>query len=172
MSTMITDQLTFSTADLHDAQPDQVHVIDLDLRSFGSITCFYGQVETLRVTNHHPVREMLSTPGLGRVLVVDAGHQGFVGVMGDRLASRGVQSGWAGVVVVGAIRDSGAINALPLGVRALRTTARRSLDGMPATIGGTLVVGGINVQPGDWLYADADAVIVSSQELDVSRSAE
>lgn len=172
MSTIPTDRITFSTADLHDEQPDQVRVIDLDFRCFGGSACFSGQVETLCVTNHDPVREILSTPGLGRVLVVDAGDQGFVGVMGDRLAGRAVQSGWAGVVVVGAIRDSGAINAMPLGVRALRTTARRSLTGVPGTIGDDLVVGGIKVRSGDWLYADADAVVVSSRELDVSRPAE
>ena len=168
---MLTDQLAFSTADLHDAQPDEVRVIDLDFCCFGGTTCFYGQVETLCVTNHDPVRDVLSTPGLGRILFVDANHQGFVGVMGDRLAGRAVQSGWVGVVVVGAIRDSGAINAMPLGVRALRTTARRSISGVPATIGGELTVGGTKVRSGDWLYADADAVIVSSRKLDVSRSA-
>jgi regulator of ribonuclease activity A len=156
----------FSTADLHDAQPDDVEVLDLQFRCFGRHACFSGPIETLRVyEDHSPVRDIVATDGHGRVLVVDAGGSLRVGVLGDRIASRAVQSAWAGVVVIGAIRDSVAVDRLEIGVRALGTTARRSNVERPGEHGLMLRIGGIKCGPGEWLYADRDAVLVSKRML-------
>lgn len=164
----MTDTMIFSTADLHDAQPDAVDVIDLQFRNFGGHGYFSGRVETLRVFgDHSAVRDTVAMPGEGRVLVVDAGGDLTIGVMGDRIAGRAVQEGWAGIVVVGAIRDSVAVNALPIGVRALGTTARRSSIERNGERGGEIRIGGVRVMPGDWLYADSDAVVISRTELSV-----
>lgn len=159
---------TFSTADLHDAQPDEVEVVDLQFRGFGRHGCFHGAVETLRVDrDHSAVRDMMARPGLGRVLVVDAGGDLRVGVMGDRIGASAVRNGWAGAVIVGAIRDSEALDRLELGVRALATTARRSLVEREAEAGAVLRFGGVRVAPGDWLYADRDAVLIARRPLDL-----
>lgn len=162
--------VNFCAADLHDEQPDDVQVIDLQFRNFGQHPCFHGQIETLRVpSDHSSVRDMMATPGNGRVLVVDAGADLTIGVMGDRIAANAVKNGWAGAVIIGAIRDSQAINALPIGVRALGTTARRSSAERAGQSGGVLRIGGVWCQPGDWLYADHDAVLISSKPLALSK---
>ena len=117
----------FSTADLHDAQPDNVAVVDLQFHCFGRHRLFHGPVETLRVfEDHGAVRDTVAEAGRGRVLVVDAGGSLRMGVLGDRIAERAVETGWAGLVVIGAIRDADALDQLEIGVRALGTTARRS----------------------------------------------
>ena len=157
---------TFQTADLHDQQPDDVQVVDLQFRNFGRHGCFHGRIETLRVfADHSAVRDIVAEPGEGRVLVVDVGGDLTTGVMGDRIAGKAVEAGWAGAVIVGVVRDSQAINRLPFGVRALGTTARRSLAGRAGQRGIALHIGGVHCEPGDWLYADEDAVIISKRPL-------
>lgn len=159
-------QPTIVTADIYDAHHDAVQVVELQFRSFGKRLSFAGPCATVRTFEDHlPVLKALEEEGHGRVLVVDAGGSLRVGVMGDRLAGLGASNGWCGVVIRGAIRDSVAINALDLGVKALGVTARR---GWTATSGERdlpLQFGGTQVSPGDWIYSDEDAVLVSRQRL-------
>ncbi|MBS0475226.1 MAG: hypothetical protein JSR28_08765, partial [Proteobacteria bacterium] len=60
------------TADLFDAHHASVQVCELQFRSHGKRRSFSGPCRTLRVSEDHvPVRDILSTPGQGHVLVVD-----------------------------------------------------------------------------------------------------
>ncbi|MBI1417049.1 MAG: ribonuclease E activity regulator RraA [Limimaricola sp.] len=158
--------MTICTADLYDAHHDKVQVIDLQFRAFGAKATFRGRAATVATfEDHTPVLAMLSTPGEGRVLVVDAQGSLRVGVMGDNLAARGVANGWTGVVINGAIRDSAGIAPLDLGVRALGTTARRGWTKAHTASDLPLAFGGALIRPGNWIYADADAVLVAPTEL-------
>lgn len=162
-----------STADLFDTFPHAVDVCTLQFRTFGKRASFHGPVETLAIFESHvPVREALSQPGEGRVLVVDGRGSVRVGVLGDRLGVLAVKNGWKGVIINGAIRDSEAVNALEIGVKAMGTTARRNLDGGPSEQGAILEFGNVRVSPGSWVYADADAVVFSETELDPTRATE
>src|SRR5262245_61283848 len=155
----------FSTADLYDDGPVDVAVINLQFRCFGKHACFHGRVETMRAADHFPIRNIVATKGDGRVLVVDADGDLTIGILGDRIASKAVEEGGAGVVVSGVIRDSQAIDVLPIGIRALGTTARRSSVGRDAQVGIDLDIGGVRVRSGDWLYADPGAVLISPRQL-------
>jgi regulator of ribonuclease activity A len=73
-----------------------------------------------------------------------------------------------GVIIFGAIRDSTAVAKLNLGIKALGTTARRAMNKTHGQIGGIVGFGNAVFRPGDWVYADADAVVVSRTELDLS----
>lgn len=153
------------TCDIADAYPDEVAVCDVQFRHFGQRRAFAGPCETLRVRDHNLVLDTVSLPGEGRVLIVDGGGSLATGLMGDRLAEVARANGWQGAVIFGAIRDSAVIDGMAFGVKALGTTARRS----PVAHGGERSVpvgfGGVTFRPGDWVYADADAVIVSPRPL-------
>jgi regulator of ribonuclease activity A len=153
------------TCDISDAYPDEVAVCAVQFRHFGQRRAFAGPCETLRVRDHNLVLETVTRPGEGRVLVVDGGGSFAAGLMGDRLAELARANGWQGAVIFGAIRDSAVIDGMAFGVKALGTTARRS----PVEQGGERSVpvgfGGVVFRPGDWVYADADAVIVSARPL-------
>ncbi len=156
------------TADLYDAHHDTVAVIDLPLRPYGGLTSFFGSCRTLQVhRDHTPVLAMLERPGKGHVLVVDAGGVIDTGVMGDRLAAIGVASGWRGVVIAGAIRDSAGIGALSLGVMALAATPRRGWQVHPAQVDIGVTLGGATIRPGMWIYADRDGVLVAASALEI-----
>lgn len=159
--------ILFSTADISDEHPDTTSVCQLQFRSFGMRTQFAGPCVTLRVEeDHRPVFRKLSSPGGGRVLVVDVAGSMRVGVFGDRLAELARQNGWAGLVVNGVIRDSATVNAMDIGVKALGTTALRSRTERPGGAEDLPVeFGGATFTPGAWIYCDADAVLISDMAV-------
>ncbi|WP_444634681.1 ribonuclease E activity regulator RraA [Cupriavidus oxalaticus] len=157
----------FSTSDLSDEHPDTTSVCQLQFRSFGLREHFAGPCATLRVReDHRPVLRRLSTPGAGRVLVVDVGGSLRIGVFGDRLAGLAASNGWAGLVIHGVIRDSKTVDGIDIGVKALGTTALRNATEQPGAEDDVpLTFGGVTFKPSDWVYCDADAVLVSPEEI-------
>ena len=83
------------------------------------------------------------------MLVVDGQGSLKVGLMGDRLAEIAVKSGWAGIVINGAVRDSVGIDRLDIGVKALGTTARRAWNPSPAARDVPVNFGSAAFKPGD-----------------------
>ena len=156
----------FVTADLYDAHHEMVQVLNMQFRSFGKVRAFAGPAATLQTSeNHHPVRPALEGPREGHVLVVDGEGHLTTGLMGDRLAALALQNGRAGAVLLGAVRDSVGIDALDIGVKALGTTARRAWTALEGRRDIVLTVAGATLHPGDWIYADEDAVLVSRERL-------
>ena len=156
----------FATADLCDAHPDAVQVLALPWLDLGGRAAFSGQISTIKAFDDNSrVREAVAEVGRGRVLVVDAAGSLARAMLGDLLAAKAVANGWEGVVIVGAIRDSAAIAQLDIGVKALGRCPRKTEklgDGRRDVV---LEITGISVQPGQWLYADADGVIISDCAL-------
>jgi regulator of ribonuclease activity A len=70
-----------------------------------------------------------------------------------------------GVIVVGAIRDSKGIDALDLAVKALGTTARRGWDKTEGAASVSVKIGSVVFEPGNWVYADADCILVAKKQL-------
>ena len=154
------------TADLYDEHGEQLQVLDAQFRSFGRVRAFAGPAATLRsFENHHPVRAFVEEPGEGRVLVVDGEGSLRCGLMGDLLAEIAIRNGWVGAVILGAVRDSRGMGKLDFGVKALGTTARRAAHAIPGERQVTLTMAGAIIQPGDWVYADEDAVLISREKL-------
>ncbi|HEY5803507.1 MAG TPA: ribonuclease E activity regulator RraA [Lysobacter sp.] len=154
---------TCDLCDLHDAQ---VRVLDLPLRDFGGRLAFSGLVSTIRADEDNSrVREAVAEPGQGRVLVIDAGGSTLRAMLGDLLAAKASENGWAGVVVFGVIRDSGAIGGLNIGVKALGTCPRKTDKLGEGERDVDVEFGGIRIRPGDWLCADEDGVVVADTDL-------
>lgn len=152
--------------DLCDAFPEQIQVLDPVLKSYGGEAAFYGQVETIRThEDNSRVREAVSEPGSGRVLVVDGGGSLKRSLLGGDLAGKAAANGWSGVIVNGAVRDVAELEAEALGVLALALipmkTEKRDLGvrGVPVSLAGAVL------RRGDWIYADQDGVIVSAEPL-------
>jgi regulator of ribonuclease activity A len=157
----------FATADLCDAHEGAVRVLLLPLRDFGARIAFHGEISTVRAfEDNSRVREAVHEAGRGRVLLVDGGGSLARAMLGDLLAAKAVENGWAGVVLAGAIRDSAAIAAMDLGVKALGTSPRKTERRGLGERDVTLTLGGIEVRAGQWLYADRDGVLVAHRRLD------
>lgn len=160
----------FVTCDLLDDHPEcQVAAPYVDgkmWRVFGGNRAFGGPVVTVKCfEDNSRVKETLATPGNGRVLVVDGGGSMRCALLGDLIAESAVQNGWAGVVVYGCVRDVDALAQLPLGVMALgcipQKSHRRGLGDMDIMLN----FAGLTIKPGQYLYADANGLIVSDNKL-------
>lgn len=157
-----------ATADLCDEYGGEVEVAAPLLRDFGGLTAFSGPIATVAVTDDNTsVRLMLEAPGAGRVLVVDGGASTRCALVGDRLAQLAVENGWAGIVVNGCIRDSAALAALPIGVKALAAMPRKSEKRGPGRHDVPVSFAGVTFTPGHHLYADADGILVAPRPLPV-----
>jgi regulator of ribonuclease activity A len=151
------------TADLYDIHEEQLKICSPIFRQFGGHHAFHGTVATLQCFEDNSlVREQLSQPGQGRVLVVDAGGSLRCAMLGDQLAQLAVDNGWAGVLMYGCIRDSVEIGDMPLGVLALATHPRKSVKQGAGEVGGSVTFADVTFNPGEWLYADEDGVVISS----------
>ena len=163
--------MNFATTDLLDAHEaslasGQLQVASPLLHSYGGRTRCHGPITTLKLFEDNSlVRSMLGQPGQGRVLVVDGGASLRCALLGDQLAQLAVDNGWSGVIVHGCIRDSKAIAAMDLGVWALATHPLKSVKRNVGEIDLPVVFAGVRFQPGAWLYADEDGLIVSEVAL-------
>lgn len=156
-----------ATADVCDELGADVRVFPPGLHDFGGVPSFAGQAVTLRVHEDNAlVRETLETPGRGRVLVVDGGGSLRTALVGGNLGALAAANGWAGILVWGAVRDVAELRRSPVGIRALASMPRRSAKQGQGDRDVPLAIGGIIVNPGDWILADADGVVVSSTALD------
>ena len=165
--------MAFSTCDFCDAHKDDhsgaFRVLPPVFQDYGGRTAFAGPVVTVKChEDNSQVKQILEQEaGLGRVLVVDGAGALARSLIGGKIAAAAASHGWAGVVVNGAVRDIGELRATLLGVRALALTP------MPTSRAGQgqrdvpVVLQGVCVRPGEWLYADADGIVVSDQPLHV-----
>lgn len=163
---MLAPMTDWTCADLYDANEGRVQVAEGSFLALGARARFAGPIETLEVFEDNPlVKAALAEPGEGRVLVIDGGGSMRSALVGDRLAASGVENGWAGIVVYGCVRDRAVIDRLDIGVRCLGTTPRRSSKHGTGQRGGPVAFAGVRFEPGAWLYADGDGILVSATAL-------
>ncbi|MFK3647162.1 ribonuclease E activity regulator RraA [Lysobacter enzymogenes] len=156
-----------NTCDLCDRHDARVRVLDLPLRDYGGRIAFAGTVSTIKAyEDNSRVREAVAEPGAGRVLVIDGGGSSRRAMLGDQLAALAAANGWAGAVVFGAIRDSAAIGAMALGVKALGTCPRKTEKSGQGQRDVALAFGGVAIRPGDWVCADEDGVVFADDALE------
>lgn len=158
----------FVTPDLCDANPDLVRVVEPMFVNYGGRSSFGGQVVTVKCFEDNSfVKEQLAQPGEGKVLVVDGGGSKRCALLGDIIATTAVKHGWAGVIVYGCIRDVDVIRSLELGVQALATIPLKSHRQGRGDLNIPISFGGVTFRPGDYVYADNNGIVVSSQPLDM-----
>ncbi|MDC7696609.1 ribonuclease E activity regulator RraA [Vogesella indigofera] len=158
--------MSFLTTDLYDANEGRVAVVEPMFRAYGGRARFAGQVVTLKVYEDNTrVREVLAEPGQGKILVVDGGGSKRCALLGDQIAELAVKNGWEGVVIYGCIRDSVAINALDIGVRALDTNPKKTVKRNEGQRDLVLAFGAVEFMPGHWLYVDEDGLLLSATPL-------
>lgn len=163
--------MELKTPDILDANEDaardgRVRVVAPIFKRYGLRKAFAGAIATLKIFEDNSlVREALGQDGHGKVLVVDGGGSMRCALVGDQLALLAQRNGWEGIVVFGCIRDSGDINAIDIGVRALDTHPLKSVKKGVGETGVAVSFGGVTFRPGEWLCADEDGMIVAPAPL-------
>ncbi len=154
------------TADLIDSHAKDLALVHLPFRRFGTRTHFAAQVQTVKCfEDNTEVRAQLETQGEGRVLVVDGGASTRIAILGDILAGLAIKNGWAGLILNAAIRDSNEIDQMDTLVFALGTSPVKSAKEGWGKVGQKIGFGGVAFEPNDWVYGDADGVLLSKKQL-------
>lgn len=158
--------MKISTPDLCDYYPGSIRVLQPIMHNYGGRKQFWGKIVTLRCFEDNSlVKDLTAQPGDGKVLVVDGGGSMRRALLGDMIAEIAASNGWSGFVINGCIRDVDIIGELDIGVQALGViplkTEKKGIGAPDVPIS----FGGIDFQPGEYLYADNNGVIVSREPL-------
>ena len=162
--------MNFKTPDLCDEFEGElgqsVRVVAPMFQRYGGRSAFCGEIVTLKIFEDNSlVREAFAGDGKGKVLVVDGGGSLRCALVGDQLAILADRNGWEGVVVYGCIRDSADINGIDIGVRALNTHPQKTLKKGIGERDVAVTFGGVTFNPGEYLYADEDGILVADRPL-------
>jgi 4-hydroxy-4-methyl-2-oxoglutarate aldolase len=96
----------------------------------------------------------------GSALVVSVGIEAERGYWGEVLTTGAEARGIAGLVIDGGVRDVSALEAHGFPVFSTMIALRGATKEHPGRIGGSSIVGDIQVEQDDWIVADADGVTV------------
>lgn len=160
--------MNISTPDLCDAHPDLVRVVAPMFNNYGGRKAFGGPIVTVKCfEDNSVVKQQVAEPGDGRVMVVDGGGSLRCALLGDLLAAKAMQNNWAGLIIYGCIRDVDEIANMDIGVQALNTIPIKSVRKGVGELNEQVSFGGVTFNPGEYLYADNNGVIVSVKSLEV-----
>ncbi|UUM31042.1 putative 4-hydroxy-4-methyl-2-oxoglutarate aldolase [Vibrio japonicus] len=155
------------TPDICDKHEDKVTLVELPLLNFGHKSAFFGEIVTVRCYHDNSkVREVLSQDGTGKVLFVDGHGSCQKALLGDQLAILAIDNNWEGVIVNGAIRDVAAMAEMQLGIKALGTNPFKTEKRGVGDVNVTLTIHNQMIQPGDYIYADWNGVLMSTEKLE------
>ena len=125
-----------------------------------------GRAITVRLPDgeNGAVLEAIRAANEGDILVIDAKGNTNRAVAGDFVISLAKGIGVQGLVVDGVIRDIAAIRELDFPVFSLGTTVAAGNKNGGGQVNVPIAIGGVTVQPGDYIVGDIDGVIVVPQE--------
>lgn len=163
---MVRDADIIRTADICDDFADELLICELALNDYAGRSHFHGEAVTFDTyEDNQGVRELLAQGGTGKVLMIDGRGSQRCALCGGNIAAEALKHGWEGIIINGRIRDSHEVAELDFGVKALDTTALPPRTDGIGQVGVELHMGGITIHPGDYIYADQDAVIVLSRPV-------
>ena len=125
-----------------------------------------GRAITVRLPDgeNGAVLEAIRAANEGDILVIDAKGNTNRAVAGDFVISLAKGIGVQGFVVGGVIRVIAAIRELDFPVFSLGTTVAAGNKNGGGQVNVPIAVGGVTVQPGDYIIGDIDGVIVVPQD--------
>lgn len=99
------------------------------------------------------------------MLVVDGAGSLRCALLGEQIAARGLQSGWAGVIINGAIRDGDALDGMEFAVVALGRAPKKSTRTGQGWRDVPVTFGNVTFTPGATVHADGDGVLLAEEPL-------
>ncbi|MFA7092179.1 MAG: ribonuclease E activity regulator RraA [Arcobacteraceae bacterium] len=158
--------MSFNTADLCDEFFDKVRVLDPTFKSYGGKEKICGTIVTIKLDkNNHDLAMMLKNEeGGNKIVVVDVAQE-YYAVVGDNLMRFAFDNNWAGIIVNGYVRDIVQTKKFPVGLFALGTCPRKYISQTSAQRGVEVSFEGVVFKEGDYVYADNDGIIISSEKL-------
>lgn len=105
------------------------------------------------------VHKALAMAQPGDVIVVDAGGDLTNAIIGEIMTATAQRKGLAGIIIHGAVRDSGALAQSAFPVYAAGVTHRGPYKDGPGEINVPVSFGGMLIEPGDLILGDEDGCL-------------
>ena len=161
----------FSCCDMCDENksslPSQFNALAAIYKNFAAKSQFAGMVVTVKCyEDNTQVKAMVESPGDGRVLVVDGAGALKRALLGGNLGLAAAQNGWAGLLINGCVRDVAELAPLNIGILALASVPMPTDRKNQGQLNVPVQIQGVWVYPGDYLFADADGIVVTHQATD------
>ncbi|MNT43320.1 putative regulator of ribonuclease activity [compost metagenome] len=154
-----------NTTDICDRLGERVSFLSPAFQNYGGRLCFSGDAVTIKCfEDSSRVKELIATPGHGKVMVIEAGGSPRCAVLGDVSARIALDNGWEGIIVHGYLRDVAAIGQMALGVRALGVVPKGSTRRGEGITGLPVDIGGVCCRPGDQVYADENGIVIVARD--------
>ncbi len=151
---------------LCDMFPHLVQVAKPMFVNYGGRDTFSGEIVTIKAFEDNLlVREQVALPGKGKVLVIDGHGSMRRAMLGEIMAGTAAENGWEGIVVYGCIRDVKAIAQIDIGAQALSAHPIRADKNGVGKVNIPVAFLGVTFQPGHYLYADRNGILVSPKAL-------
>ncbi|MEU7830022.1 MULTISPECIES: methyltransferase [unclassified Nonomuraea] len=149
------------TANIGDAM-DRLGILDSRIRPVWPGARVAGRAFTIwtRSGDNALIHQALEVVGAGDVIVVNGGGDESRALIGELIGQRAKNSGVAGFVIDGAVRDAEGLGEMGMPVFARAVTPAGPYKNGPGHLGRTIAVGGVAVAPGDLILGDADGVVV------------
>ncbi len=165
--TMVRQFADFPTPDISDLL-NRLYAVDSSIRCLtGDHHKLCGSVCTVKVFpgDNLMVHKSLDVARPGDIVVVDAGGSTMNAVLGDLVATKAKHRKIQGFVIDGLVRDLPGICEVDLPVFTRGTTPIGPLHRGPGEINYPVCCGGVVVNPGDVVVADAAGVVIIPQEI-------
>jgi RraA family protein len=148
-------------ANIGDAM-DRLGVIDSRIRPIWPGARLAGRAFTVwtRSGDNALVHQALEVVSPGDVIVINGGGDESRALIGELIGQRAKNAGVAGFVIDGAARDADGLSELGMPVFARAVTPAGPYKNGPGHLGRTIAVGGVAIAPGDFIFGDADGVVV------------
>ena len=160
--------MSASLPDICDQFLDDITVLDSAFHDYGGRERFSGEIVTIKCFEDNSlVGEAVRQPGEGRVLVVDGGGSMRRALLGDLLAAAAAENGWQGLLIYGCVRDVEILRTIELGVKALAVCPVKTEKRGEGQSDVPLRFAGALMEPGQYLYADANGVVVAKDKLPI-----
>ena len=156
----------FFTADLCDNYSEKTEVLGPNFKSYGGSKKFSGTAITFKLDkNNKDLAVFLKqNDGFGKVVVVDVEEKYFA-VVGDNLMKYANDNKFEGLIINGYVRDTVTTKEFQTGLLAKGTCPRKYIPEQNAQMNIPVVIDGVTINEGDYIYADHDGLVVSKESL-------
>ena len=159
--------MNFEVADLCDDNQDkEIQVLSSEYKNYGGLKKCSGEIVTLKLdkSNWELLEMLRDEDGKNRIVVVENSKY-FYGVVGDKLMAFAQKNNWQGIILNGYVRDVAYTKNIDVALYAIGTCPLRNFEKTSSSRGVQLSFGGVTFNNGDYLYADEDGIITTSEKL-------
>ncbi|WNO60468.1 ribonuclease E activity regulator RraA [Rheinheimera sp. MMS21-TC3] len=160
--------MEYNTSELCDLYADLIDVVEPIFANYGGRRSFGGQITIIKCFEDNGlVRQALSEPGVGKVLLIDAGGSTRRAIIDAELAAMAAENNWEGIVCYGSVRDLDLLEDFDIGIQAVNAIPVGADDLGFGEVEVPVNFAGVTFLPGDHLYADNTGIIMSPDALDI-----